>query len=204
MKRWRFQRKGFSQICTPHDKALIRAGETSIKLPWISAHSGVKGNEKTDAGANKAAKHGGNSSARVALPALLQLPLPQNVSAIKQQFHEELQKRWSVWWRNSLRYEKVCRLDPQFPPKVYFTAHDKLNQRATNLIIQIQTQHIPLNKYLHRIEHALSARCEQCHEFTGTDTPETMRHFLFECQAYVRERFKFAQNLGRKAKTFSI
>jgi len=150
--------------------------------------------------AKKAAKHGGNSSARVALPALLRLPLPQNASAIKQQFHEELQKRWLVHWRNSPRYEKVRRLNPQFPPKVYFTAHDKLNRRAANLIMQIRTQHIPLNKYLHRIKCAPSTRCEQCHEFTGTDTPKTTRHFLFECQAYVRERFKFAQGLGRKAK----
>ena len=57
-----------------------------IKISWISAHSGIQGNELVDGEAKLAAR--GKTSAIDALPPLLRNSLPRNASAIKQEFNE--------------------------------------------------------------------------------------------------------------------
>jgi len=57
-----------------------------IKISWISAHSGVQGNELVDCKAKLAAR--GKTTTIDALPPLLRNSLPRNVSVIKQEFNE--------------------------------------------------------------------------------------------------------------------
>ena len=169
---------------------------TSIKVVWISAHSEVYGNELADGEAKLAAL--GKSSAPAALPELLRKRLPINTTALKQDFADKLRRKWGNRWRNSPRYNRVTRFDDQFPFKAYVQGRDSLSRQQANLITQIRTGHIPLNKYLHRIKRKDSPNCETCLE-AGIEAPETPRHLLFECPSYDRERFLYERSLGRRA-----
>ena len=79
---------------------------TSIKIAWISAHSGVAGNELADGEAKLAAL--GKTSTPLALPELLRKRLPINASALKQDFADKLKRKWRSRWRNSPRYNCIA------------------------------------------------------------------------------------------------
>ncbi|EPT00518.1 hypothetical protein FOMPIDRAFT_1122393 [Fomitopsis schrenkii] len=58
----------------------------------------------------------------------------------------------------------------------------------------LRTEHVPLQKYLHRIKKADSPICEQC----GT-APETVYHYLRECPAYEEQRERLDGDAGEAA-----
>ena len=123
-----------------------------IKINWIKSHQSVARNEMAGGEAKKAAM--GKASSSTALPAILGQPLPRNATAMKQEFREQLQLRWWVRWRESPQLNKFSQIDPKFPPKAYYVARDSMSRT-----MPIRTGHIPLNKYLHKIGKAQSARC---------------------------------------------
>jgi len=61
-----------------------------------------------------------------------------------------------------------------------------------SLLINLRTNHIALNKHLHRIGKSDSPHCTHCPQ-----TPETMHHFLFECPKYNQECHILVNQLGR-------
>ena len=85
----------------------------NITIRWISSHSEVKGNEAADKLAKTAAQ--GRSNRREELPHLLRTTLPVSISAAKQKFQANLNRRWLKIWDKSARKEKFSRIDPDFP-----------------------------------------------------------------------------------------
>ena len=63
-----------------------------IKLRWIAAHKDVKGNEKADEEAKRAAS--GESSPLEHLPHLLRDPLPLSVGMAKHKYLIKLREEW--------------------------------------------------------------------------------------------------------------
>jgi len=169
-----------------------------IKISWISAHSGIQGNELVDGEAKLAAR--GKTSAIDALPPLLRNSLPRNASAIKQEFNEWLKTRWWTRWKNSPCHGKISRIDDQFPLTNFSKAREQLTWWQSTLILQIRTRHIPLNRYLHRIKKCENARCDNCYDERNIEVPESIQHFLFDCKTYEKERREFTRNMGRQSK----
>lgn len=169
-----------------------------FNLRWISAHSGVMGNEKVDEEAKKAAQ--GKSSPTLALPPLLRTPLPSSSTALKQTHLAGLKKKWQEEWKKSPRHAKLTKIDPQFPFDKFRKRQDKLTRAQASMLMQIRTGHIGLNKYLFTIKKARSPKCQLCFECSGREIPETVKHFLFECQGYDNERHVMRMKLGRKSK----
>jgi ribonuclease HI len=169
-----------------------------IKLRWIAAHKDVKGNEKADEEAKKAAA--GNSSPVEHLPHVLRKPLPPSIGVVKHQFLVRLREEWAAAWSRSPRKARVEKLDENFP----FDKHRKLIEQLTriqsSLIFQIRSNHLPLNGYLHRIGKITSKRCDQCWRRRRVDSPETITHFLFECPSYDCERHDLDAKLGRSSR----
>ena len=156
-----------------------------FKLAWISGHSRVQGNEKVDEEAKRAAQ--GDSSPQHILPPLLQGELPTSMAAVKQDFHRELMDRWKVMWMASPRQPKLSWLDPCFTYRHYAKLQSELRRQQVSILTQICTGHIPLNFYLHCIKKSEMSNCTACQR-RRLPAKETLTHFLFECEAYNRER----------------
>jgi 3-methyladenine DNA glycosylase Tag len=75
-----------------------------------------------------------------------------------------------------------------------------LTRAQASMVFQLRTEHIPLNKYLHRIKKSETNKCTACPQITGSAATESVRHFLFECPAYNNERRRLDAKLGRNSK----
>lgn len=168
-----------------------------LELRWISSHSKVKGNEKADELAKEAAN--GSSSERIRLPYILRSPLPVSASATKQAFQGKLNKKWEVEWENSDRSRGLDEIDDNFPFNSFRKRTYLLTRSQASLMTQIRCGHIPLNRYLHKIGRSESDLCQAC--LNGEDNlhcRETVKHFLFECDSFRREREELVEKITRR------
>ena len=166
-----------------------------LTIRWISSHSKVKGNEAVDKLAKNAAS--GRSSARAKLPHMLRNPLPASASALKQDFNSKLKYKWATMWESSPRRARIAQFGEAFPFSAFLKRLDSLTRKQSSTILQIRCGHFPLNAYLHRINKADSDRCNACYndeEFISY--PETINHFIFDCQAHYEARNELINKIG--------
>ena len=65
--------------------------------------------------------------------------------------------------------------------------------------MQIRSQHVSLNTYLHRIGKSRTRRCPKCERTEGeAAAPETVNHYVFECPTYEDERWELGRAMGRR------
>ncbi|KAF8816724.1 hypothetical protein BYT27DRAFT_7028124, partial [Phlegmacium glaucopus] len=88
-----------------------------ITLRWIAAHENVKGNERADEEAKKAAA--GSTTPNRTEPnfgiTTLQQPLPFSAGIAKTQYMFQLKAEWKEKWNISPRKERFNNVDPDFP-----------------------------------------------------------------------------------------
>jgi len=167
-----------------------------LVVRWISGHSGIEGNEVVDREAKRAAQDGSSDSKL--LPRYLRSGLPYNLAACRQDYDKALQRRWETAWHKSPRHRRLAKIDASFPLKSFFKISATLSRSQYSLIVQIRTGHFPLMKYLHRINRADTPNCPNC---VHPPAEETVHHYLFECPAYINERWAMTLKLGRNAKS---
>ena len=140
-----------------------------LKLHWISTHSDVAGNEKADEEAKKAAL--GSSSLEHYRPTAIKY------LCLKQEHLRSLRSQWAARWKASPRYRKIARIDDtSLPMKNYFKSLEGLTRARSSILFQ---EHVPLNKYLFRIERSNTDKCLACSQLTGREVVESVRHFCF-------------------------
>ena len=71
-----------------------------------------------------------------------------------------------------------------------------LDRTQTSILMQLRMEHVPLNKYLHRINKIDSPNC-----LTFQQGKESVHHYLFDCMTWKHERWFMGQKLGRAAKS---
>lgn len=143
-----------------------------MTIRWILSHSKIKGNEKADELARKAADH--KSSRITDLPPYLRKSLPINASAEKQAFHEELLRTWEELWTASPRKMRLDETGASFPYTKLKKNLSKLNREQSSRIAQVRSRHIPLNAYPHRIGKTPSRNCRQCQDILGAQVKQEM------------------------------
>jgi ribonuclease HI len=169
----------------------------NVTFRWISSHSEVRGNEAADRLAKAASL--GRSTRREDLPHLLRSPLPVSISAAKQEFQAQVNRRWAKIWDESPRKGRFSRIDPDFPFNTFRKKLFKLTRNQSSLLIQLRTGHIPLNFYLFRIGKTDSDKCLKCNENpANVQITETINHFLFECEAHEEARQELTAKVGRR------
>jgi ribonuclease HI len=166
----------------------------NLKIKWISGHSRVIGNEEADKLAKEAAE--GKASRRQDLPPILRNDLPTSASAAKQAQHEKLMRCWRREWVLSPRRIKMEQFDSTFPFNGFRKHQSKMFRKQASTLFQVRTGHFPLNSYLHRINKSETKYCQQC-DPDDEAREETVKHFLFECDAYTAQRQKLAKTIGR-------
>jgi hypothetical protein len=104
---------------------------------------------------------------------------------------------WKTSWTGSPRKERMERMDNSFPFTKYRERQDKLTRAHASLLMQIRSGHLPLNFYLHRIKKADSKNCQACKLEPEDETPtETIKHFLYDCEAYTNQRNLLIRKIG--------
>ncbi|TFK58497.1 hypothetical protein BDN72DRAFT_748338, partial [Pluteus cervinus] len=63
-------------------------------------------------------------------------------------------------------------------------------------LIQLRSNHIPLNAYLFRFKKADSAMCPKCAK-RRLRIKETVNHYLFACPEWKEQRQKLQEDVGR-------
>ncbi|KXN87218.1 hypothetical protein AN958_08608 [Leucoagaricus sp. SymC.cos] len=131
-----------------------------ICLRWISVHSGVEGNEVVDIAAKEAAKE--KSSKRKELPSILKRKegLQASKAAIKQEKKEQVKKAWEKRWKESPRYARMMRINPNHPYKKFRKWKDGLSRNQGSILTQLRSRHLPINTYLKKIQKCKDDYCE--------------------------------------------
>lgn len=131
---------------------------------------------------------------------ILRKRLPYSAAAVKQEHREGLKVRWKEEWQSSPRFARFQHIDPNFPFNKYRQISDRLSRSQASLLMQLRTGHVPLNCYLYRITKSVTRHCDACWRRRRQEIPETIVHFLFECQEYAGERYDMDRVLGRHSR----
>jgi ribonuclease HI len=169
-----------------------------ITLKWIAAHKDVKGNERADTEAKRAAA--GETSLPELLPHLLRIPLPRSIGAAKTHYKNVLKEEWQIIWNTSPRKARLEKIDEDFPFNKFRSYNILLTRLQSSLLFQIRSNHLPLNCYLHRIGAAPTKECANCRTILQDGPEETVTHFIFECPTYNQVRQNLDAALGRNAR----
>ena len=166
--------------------------QTKLKFVWTPGHEGIAGNEIADKAAKRAAL--GHSSAASSLPAFLRgKPLPVSISATRQFLKKKIKARWLADWRSSPRFPRMSTIDCSLPTADFLEIISQLRRNQASLLIQLRTNHIPLNETLHRIKRSDSASCPHCRG----NVKDTVHHLLLLCPHYANARRVLQSRLGR-------
>src|SRR5258706_691359 len=163
-----------------------------ISFTWVAGHMESVGNKVADELAKHAAEHG--SSNRRRLPKSLHNQLPISLLAIKQQITCKTKTETKTWWKMSKRYKRIKSIDPSLPSRKFIKATSGLNRKQTSILMQLHTDHIPLNGHHFRIKRSATPHCPHC-----PNTTESTNHFLFFCRKYNIQRHKLVLVLKHKA-----
>ncbi|KXN90721.1 hypothetical protein AN958_03663, partial [Leucoagaricus sp. SymC.cos] len=99
-------------------------------------------------------------------------------------------------WKESPRYVRMARIDPNHPYKKFRKWKDSLSRNQGSILVQLRSGHLPINAYLKKIQKCKDDYCEWCKEKEGQLISEIINHFTLDCPAYKEEREEMKQKLG--------
>ena len=154
-----------------------------VKFIWTPGHEDIEGNEMADEEAKLATENG--SSPRASLPTWLRRKeLPLSISATRQELKGEAKKRWKNEWSKSPRYTLSENIDSSLPSKDFLHIIGQLRRNQASILIQMRTNHVPLNSNLFRIKRAPTSDCPYCRK----GTRETLLHYILFCPQHEEAR----------------
>ena len=145
----------------------LKTNKISVSLAWIPGHAGIKGNEKADSLAKRAAQRRPEQNT-VAL----------STDEVKKYLYNVCKCEWNEVYQECEKGQQYKALRP--------TIHTKLPQlpsrRYDTIIFRLRTGHCRLNQHLNRIGCASSPLCHRC------GTPESVEHYIINCPLYDHQR----------------
>jgi hypothetical protein len=136
------------------------------------------------------------SSIESRLPRCLRKKIPVNRQAVAQRIHVSLKQQATQLWNASPRAERLQKIDKSLPSDSYLKLIAGLPRNRAAMLTQLQTGHIPLQAYLHRIQVTNSATCLGCKR-----EHETVMHFLMQCPSWAAQRRLLVTEAGPAARS---
>lgn len=150
----------------------------SVIVHWVKSHVGIHGNEVVD----RAANHG-HQNALITPTAICKEEKYSSLTA-------KLGQYWDSFWKTSARQTGKGLFLTNVRENIYQNVpYNIVNRRLETAIYRLRIGHAGLNEYLHRIKIVESDECDEC------QVPETVEHFLFHCNKYLRQRFLMTARL---------
>lgn len=147
----------------------------TIRFRWVPGHEGITGSKKVDEEAKRAAR--GAEENRGKKERILQKELPASKSATKQELERRQKKRSEREYKESPRYRRMERIEEEGMKGIggFRKVCKKLDldRNQVSILVQLQTEHVPLEAYLHKFKKVEHPTCQQC----GNE-PETVTHYL--------------------------
>src|SRR5271168_3360260 len=160
----------------------------ALTVRWTPGHSGLEGNEAADAEAKKAAD--GPTNNVNSHFGILTKTLPISRSAHKFRLREIANRAYFRAFQESPRAQKTKRFDSSMPSNRFRKITAFLPKRFASILMQLRTNHAPLQAYLHRFKIVDSPTCPQCNEH-----PETVSHYLIHCRKYSVQRSQLRKDI---------
>ncbi|XP_045488939.1 uncharacterized protein LOC123690117 [Pieris rapae] len=170
--------RSFDPLVTEIRELLTQHPEKSVKLFWVKAHAGRRGNERAD----QLAKEATNTKRR---PVYDRCPL----SYIKKLIRAGTVREW-VKRQSEETTGATTRMFLPDPEAAYKIARTK---GFNPIMTQILTGHGAFAEYLHRFKIKTSPACE-CDE----NTIQTVEHLLVECPIFAIQRHDLEQTVGMR------
>ena len=139
-------------------------------IRWTPGHLGILGNEESDTLAKEAAQ--GLTLDPQTLPSSLHrngkpCSLPYSQLAKKQHFRARTRLLHRQIFHVSLRTQVIRKIDPSMPSKKFLCVVEDLPKRHASILLQLHTDHAPLNKHLHCITKSPSPHCPHLGNLVG-------------------------------------
>ena len=166
---------------------LLIQNNASIKFQWVKSHVGIEGNETADAAANL----GHNNI----LSALSTLNYCEILQQLKRSFHLLWTQSWKRQVASSLKGQFLSDTlaSPKYRP--WLGMKSRMHEVA---LARLRLGHVGVLHHLHRFNMAESEICEAC------QVPETVQHFLLECERYSGIRDTMKRELLMLGVTFAL
>ena len=149
--------------------------QTQVHFEWIPSHCGIKGNDQVDT----LAKH--------ALERDNEIEIPQSVKETNTSTYNYHMEKWQSQWTNSQRGRFLYHVQPSIRPPFKSTLH---NRRDENILHRLRVGSCLLNETLFKLGKHSDGKCPDC------NAPETVQHFLLDCNRYKEYRSELQSNLG--------
>ena len=156
---------------------LMETFDIKIFIQWIPGHSDTPGNDVAD----RLAKKGSEQQ---------QPPTRATYQTIKSILRADIKEEWLRGWTNADTGRELFKHMPA--PKKSDTVN-VLNRKNQSTIFRMRTQHIALNKHLHRIGASTSPACPLCGH-----PEETIEHHLLYCAPLADLRARFLPPQSKK------
>ena len=129
------------------------------------------------------------------LPAPLRKTLPWSKSAVRQEYHRKIKKAAMKFWSHSPRFDWMALIDPDFSHNKFAKLTRSISHNQASILFQLQSGHVPLNSYLHRINKADSPICQGCQLYK-----ELVFHYIMRCETYTVARQAMFNAASRDAR----
>ena len=163
----------------------IREHGNEISISWSPGHAQIKGNEIADKLAKEAAKEATEMESESTMT---------SHEDIRKAAHETCLAKWQRQWDINETGRHLYRFKRQVSFK---TELDRPNKHIFSVITQLRTGYAKLNDYLHKLGLKESNACE-CGE------PETVKHYLLDCEMYFNAREYMRTEIFNKTGQFDL